>query len=125
MIICHNARVKEGRGAGEVDPTRPARRRSSSGEAEEGGRKEGERVEADRWGRHDSERKKKEKGDGGVGCCATGPKGKRGEFSPFFSNPFQNNLLNSNSNQTFSNFSHNFYNLFRSHTSNQKPCKAN
>jgi hypothetical protein len=44
-------------------------------------------------------------------------------FSFSFSNSFQNILLNSHSNQTFSNFSQNFYNLFRSHTSNQKPCK--
>jgi hypothetical protein len=75
MIICHNARVKKGRGAGEADPTRPARRRSSSGKAEEGERKEGERVEAARWGRHDSERKKKEKRDGSVGCCGGGVSG--------------------------------------------------
>jgi hypothetical protein len=35
-------------------------------------------------------------------------------FKPFF---------NSNSIQTFSNFSQGFYRLFRNHTSNQKPCK--
>jgi hypothetical protein len=67
-------------------------------------------------------------GRGKAGCWATGPKGKRGKFLSFFSfsfsNYFQINLLNSNSNQTFLNFSQNFYNLFRIHTSNQKPCKA-
>jgi hypothetical protein len=88
---------------------------------------------ADRWGRAVSETERKGKEDGGVGCCgeavggcwAAGPKGKRGKlFSFSFSNSFQNILLNSNANQTFFNFSQNFYNLFRSHTSNQKPCKA-
>jgi hypothetical protein len=75
MIICHNTRVKKGKGAGEADPTWPARRRSSSGEAEEGERMEGERVVADRWGPRDSKRKKKEKRDGGVGCCEGGVSG--------------------------------------------------
>jgi hypothetical protein len=60
-----------------------------------------------------------------VGCWAAGPEGGEGKFSFFFFfKLFSKQLLNSNSNQTFSNFSQNFYNLFRNHTSNQKPCKA-
>jgi hypothetical protein len=41
-----------------------------------------------------------------MGCWATVLKGKRGEFLFFFSfsNPFQNNLLNSNSNKPFQTF---------------------
>jgi hypothetical protein len=41
----------------------------------------------------------------------------------FFQTFFNSNVIKSNSNQKPSNFSQNFYNLFRSHTSNQKPCK--
>jgi hypothetical protein len=130
VIICHNARVKEGRGAGEADPTRPVRRRSGSGEAEEGEGKEGERIETDWWGRRVSERKEKRKRRRrrgllrGGGTWAAGPLGQKVSevsflFSFSFSNSFQINLLDSNSNQTFLNFSHNFYKLFKPHTSNQ------
>jgi hypothetical protein len=79
--------------------------------------------------------KKRRKRDGGrglargkslAGCWATGPKGKRGKLFSFvsFSNSFQNNLSNSNSNQTFLNLLQNFYKYFRIHPSNQKPCKV-
>jgi hypothetical protein len=40
-----------------------------------------------------------------------------------FSNFIFKSFFNSNSNQTFANFSQEFYRLFRDHTSNQKPCK--
>jgi hypothetical protein len=77
---------------------------------------------------------KKKKGRGerwaGAGSWAgpPGPKGSGAGFC-FFSFPFSNfifkSFFNSNSNQTFSNFSQEFYRLFRNHTSNQKPCKPN
>jgi hypothetical protein len=104
------------------------------GEAEGGGRrrKEGDGGGADRWGRLVSETKRK--GAGSVGCRGEkvgGLLGRRagrgeGKFSLFFSfsNSFQTKLLNSKSNQiSFKSFTK-FYNLFKSHTSNQKPCKA-
>jgi hypothetical protein len=64
------------------------------------------------------------------GCWASrpaGPKGKEGKFSFFsfsFSNSFQIKLFLLNSNQNPSNLFTKFYKLFRSHTSNQKPCKS-
>jgi hypothetical protein len=106
------------------------------GEAEEGEEeRKGDGGETDRWGRLVSETKEK-KGAGRVGCNGEEVDGllgrqagrEEGKFSPFFffsfSNYFETKLLNSNSNKNFSNFSTNFYNLFKSHTSNQKPCKA-
>jgi hypothetical protein len=91
--------------------------------------------EYDRWGRFVSETKEKKKRSrerglqrGGGWWAAGLPGRKEGKvcFLFFFSlfKLFSKQLLNSNSNQTFSNFSQNFYNLFRNHTSNQKPCKA-
>jgi hypothetical protein len=44
-------------------------------------------------------------------------------FSFSFSNFIFKSIFNSNSNQSFANFSQKFYRLFRDHTSNQKPCK--
>jgi hypothetical protein len=44
-------------------------------------------------------------------------------FLFFFSNFIFKSFFISNSIQTFSNFSQEFYRLFRNHTSNQKPCK--
>jgi hypothetical protein len=41
-------------------------------------------------------------------------------FKPFSKHPFQT----SNSNQFYFKFFTNFYNLFKSHTNNKKPCKA-
>jgi hypothetical protein len=44
-------------------------------------------------------------------------------FFFFFSNFIFKSFLISNSNQTFANFSQEFYKRFRNHTSNQNPCK--
>jgi hypothetical protein len=58
------------------------------------------------------------------GCWVVGPNGKEGKFLFFsFSNSFQIKLFLSNSNQNSSNLFTKLYKLFRSHTSNQKPCK--
>jgi hypothetical protein len=81
------------------------------GEAKEGKKKGRRRGEIDRWDRLVSKRKRKEKGAGGVGCCGGKigglQKGEEVSFL-FFSNSFQTKLLNSNSNQTFSNSSQKF-----------------
>jgi hypothetical protein len=78
-------------------------------------------------------RKRKGEGKGGLtreaGWAAWAEKS-RGALCFFsFSFPFSiyifKSSFNSNSNQTFSNFSQEFYRLFRDHTSNQKPCKPN
>jgi hypothetical protein len=95
---------------------------------ERGREKEGE---TDRWVPAVSgSKKKKRKGgrwaDAGGRLGRLGRKGGRGAFV-FFSFSFSNfifkSFFNSNSNQTFANFSQEFYRLFRDHTSNQKPCK--
>jgi hypothetical protein len=79
--------------------------------------------------------KKKKKGGrawaaAGSGWWAAGPPGQKGGegkllfFSFLFFKLFSNQSFNSNSNQiSFKSFTK-FYNLFKSHTSNQKPCKA-
>jgi hypothetical protein len=104
------------------------------GEAEEGGKKGRGGEETDRWDPVVSERKRKEKGGGGVGWrgewlvgrWAARPERRGGKFLffLFFFKPFSNILLNSNSNQISFKLFTKFYNLFKSHTSNQKPCKA-
>jgi hypothetical protein len=75
---------------------------------------------------------KKEKGEGKRWAGAGGRLGRLGRKGAgavflFFSFPFSNFIFKSffisNSIQTFSNFSQEFYRLFRNHTSNQKPCK--
>jgi hypothetical protein len=99
-------------------------------------RKEGGGEEADRWGQSVSERKEKEKGRPGRGLprgVAGGPLGRRARkegrvsfsfFLFFFFKLFSKQSLNSYSNQiSFKSFTK-FYNLFKSHTSNQKSCKA-
>jgi hypothetical protein len=86
---------------------------------------------ADRWGPVVSAagKKKREGGSGGlargVGLGRLGRKepGWFCFFSFLFPNFFFKPFFNSNSIQTFSNFSQEFYRLFRNHTSNQKPCK--
>jgi hypothetical protein len=72
----------------------------------------------------------KKKGEGGERWAGgkswagpAGPKGWLGRFFLSFSNFIFKSIFNSNSNQTFANFSQKFYRLFRDHTSNQKPCK--
>jgi hypothetical protein len=69
------------------------------------------------------------RGKGLAGCWATGSKGKRGKFPFFsffsFSNPFQIILLNSNSNQTFSNFSQNFINILEFTQATKNHAKPN
>jgi hypothetical protein len=107
------------------------------GEAEEGGgrRKEGDGGAADRWGRDVSERKKKDNGAGGVACCGgedsglLGRRAKKGKevsffFFFFFFKPFSNQPFKFKFKSNFFKLFTKFYNLFRSHTSNQKPCKA-
>jgi hypothetical protein len=109
---------------------------AAPGQAEQRGgrRKEGGRGEADRWGpiisvRGKKKKKKRETGRCGselMGRWAAGPE-RRGGFLCFFfsfSNSFQIKLFLSNSNQNSSNLFTKFYKLFRSHTSNQKPCKS-
>jgi hypothetical protein len=59
--------------------------------------------------------------DGPAGLA--GLKGGKVSFL-FFQTPFKQ-LFFSNSNQILSNFFSEIYKLFRNHTSNQKPCKAN
>jgi hypothetical protein len=73
-------------------------------------------------------KRKKEEGEGGpareVGWAAWAEK----EPARFCFFPFSNFIFKSffisNSIQTFSNFSQEFYRLFRNLTSNQKPCKS-
>jgi hypothetical protein len=109
-------RIPRGCGGGR----RAGGRRKGRGEGRLTG---GPRLSASRW--------KKKKGRGKVGrrgrqAGPLGPKRSRGCFL-FFSFPFSNFIFKpnfiSNSIQTFSNFSQEFYKLFRNHTSNQKPCK--
>jgi hypothetical protein len=70
-----------------------------------------------------------------VGCCgrvlvgrqagwAEGKGGKLYLFSFSFSNSFKTNFSFQIQTKFFQIFSQEFYKLFRSHTSNQKPCKA-
>jgi hypothetical protein len=90
-------------------------------------RKEGE-TEADRWDPPvGAAEKKKRRGKGsgpagnsGLGCL--GRKGKDARFFFlffFFSNLIFKSNFNSNSNQTFANFSQIFYRIFRDYSSNQ------
>jgi hypothetical protein len=70
----------------------------------------------------------KRKREGGAVGRRGGGLGRLGRKEPvrflfFFSNFIFKSFFISNSNQTFSNFSQEFYRLFRNHTSNQKPCK--
>jgi hypothetical protein len=81
--------------------------------------------------------REKEKGEGKGGpvreagwwaaWAAWAERGRCGFSLPFFSFSFSNFIFKSffisNSIQTFSNFSQEFYRLFRNHTINQKPCK--
>jgi hypothetical protein len=67
-------------------------------------------------------------GSGIVGCWAAWAERLAGAGFVFFSFLFFSNFIfksifNSNSNQSFANFSQKFYRLFRDHTSNQKSCK--
>jgi hypothetical protein len=92
------------------------------------------RGEADRWGPLVSERKTKEKERRRCGLArgedrwAAGPERLGGKLSLFFSFLFQtlfkSNFFLLNSNQNPSNLFTKFHKLFKSHTSNQKPCKA-
>jgi hypothetical protein len=79
----------------------------------------------------EKKKKKREAAWAGAGRVwwAAGPPGEKGGegflgFFLFFFNLFSNQSLNSNSNQNSFKLLTKFYNLFRSHTSNQKPCKA-
>jgi hypothetical protein len=101
----------------------------------EGGKKKGRgKTGADRWDPPVGAAVKKK----GEGEEAVGRRGKLGWaawaervgcwfcfFFFSFSNFIFKSIFNSNSNQTFANFSQIFYRLFRDHTSNQKPCKPN
>jgi hypothetical protein len=115
-----------------------ARIAAAPGQAEQRGgrRKEGGEGEADQWDPIVSERERKEKEGGGVGWrgeglmgrWAAGPK-RRGGFPVvffffFFFKLFSNQSFKFKFNQISFKFFTKFYNLFRSHTSNQKPCKA-
>jgi hypothetical protein len=76
-----------------------------------------------------NQKKKKGGGVGWRGEKADGPLGQKGREVSFlffflFSNSFQIKLFLLNSNQNPSNLFTKFHILFRSHTSNQKPCKA-
>jgi hypothetical protein len=110
--------------------------RGGAGRVEQRGgrRKEGGERETDRWVPAVSAAgKRKREGGKAVGWRGgwAGPPGPQGASAGFcfFSFPFSNiifkSFFNSNSNQTFSNFSQEFYRLFRSHTSKQKSCKPN
>jgi hypothetical protein len=121
------ARGSKGRRAGAAGSAAAPPCRGRKG----GGGKEGE---IDRWVPAVSGSKEKEKGRGKVGCRGrpAGPPGPKRAwarfcffFFSFFSNFIFKSFFNSNSNQTFANFSQEFYRLFRDHTSNQKPCKPN
>jgi hypothetical protein len=105
--------------------------RRSRGEEERKG--EGRRLTSETQSSAKGKEKKKREAawaGTGRGWWAAGPPGQKGGegllcfFSFSFSNSFQVNLLNSNSNQIFFKLFTKFYNLFRSHTSNQKPYKA-
>jgi hypothetical protein len=104
--------------------------RGCGGGRRAGGRRKGRgRREADRWAPAFSVSVEKEKG-GERWAGAGGRLGRLGRKEPvliFFPFPFSNFIFKSffisNSIQTFSNFSQEFYRLFRNHTSNQKPCK--
>jgi hypothetical protein len=108
-------------GAGRVEQRGGRRKEGGKGRLTGGSRLSAPRV------------KEKEKGESGgparrLGWAAWAERSQRW-FFVFFSFPFSNfifkSFFNSNSNQTFSNFSQEFYRLFRSHTSNQKPCNPN
>jgi hypothetical protein len=96
-----------------------------------GRRKEGGEKGANRWDPPvGAAVKKKKKGESGgpageLGWAAWAEKSRARFcfFFFFFFKPHFQILFNSNSNQTFANFSQEFYRLFRDHTSNQKPCK--
>jgi hypothetical protein len=101
-----------------------------------GRRKEGERVRLTGGAQVSARAKKRKKrvvawtgaGKGWWAAGPLGPKGKKGLFFLFFLFFFKlllKQLFFPNSNQILSNFSQKFYKLFRNHTSNQKPCKAN
>jgi hypothetical protein len=119
---------RKGRGSGGA--------RRGSRRAEQGKRKKKGRGERLTGGAQSSPVEGKRKGRAGRWAVAgkrcwasrpAGPKGKEGKFSFFsfsFSNSFQIKLFLLNSNQNPSNLFTKFYKLFRSHTSNQKPCKA-
>jgi hypothetical protein len=103
---------------------------AGSGAAARGRRKEKGGGEADRRGPDVSvagEKEKKRRRGGPARGRLEGPLGPKGKPARFFSFSFSNFIFKpffiSNSNQTFSNLSQEFYKLFRNHTSNQKPCK--
>jgi hypothetical protein len=100
-----------------------------------GRRKEGGKGEADRWDPSvgAAVKKKKRRGErwAGAGSWA-GPPGPKGSgagfcffFFSFFSNFIFKSFFNSNSNQTFSNFSQEFYRLLETTQATKKPCKTN
>jgi hypothetical protein len=103
------------------------------------GRKEGEeerkgKTEADRWDPPvGAAEKKRGRGvsSGPAGKTGLGRLGRKGGwvvlffFSFSFSNFIFKSIFNSNSNQTFANFSQKFYRLFRDHTSNQETMQVN
>jgi hypothetical protein len=123
--------IRKGKGS---DRARRESRRRLTGAKQRRGRKEGRRRGTPlTGGAGTSARQEEKKRDGGrglprgkrlAGCWVTGPKGKRGKLFSFFFFKLFSNLSNSNSNQTFLNFSQNFYKYFRIHPSNQKPCKV-
>jgi hypothetical protein len=92
------------------------------GKGEEGRLTGGPRLSGSRW-------KKKKGGErwagagGGLGCLGRKGAGLFFFFFLFFFNFIFKPFFISNSIQTFSNFSQEFYKLFRNFTSNQKPCK--
>jgi hypothetical protein len=82
------------------------------------------KIKRERERERERERDGPARGELGGPAGLAGPKGERVRFSLFsFSNSFLKQPFFSNSNQTLSNFSQKYINLFRNHTSNQKPCK--
>jgi hypothetical protein len=122
---------QQGKGKGRRQESRLRRR---AGEAEEKKKGRGERkltggtqssARAKKW-------KKREMTWIGAerGWRAAGPLGPKGKKVPFFfpfsfSNSFKTNFSFQIQTKSFQTFSQKFYKLFRSHISNQKPCKAN
>jgi hypothetical protein len=123
----HARREGKGRGEGGGEADSAA---CGGGRRTRGRRKEGGGKGADMWGPPvgAAAKKKRERG-GAVGRRGVGL-GRLGQIEPgalfcFFLNFIFKSIFNSNSNQTFANFSQIFYRLFIDHTSNQKPCKPN
>jgi hypothetical protein len=124
------ARESKGKAGGRTGSAAAPPCRGRKGERrKEGGKRGltgGTHLSAPLWKRKEKGEKRWAGGESWAG--PPGPKGSGAGFCFFFfsfSNFIFKSIFNSNSNQTFANFSQIFYRLFRDHTSNQKPCKPN